>query len=312
MAKKQRPYPTTSCCWNPWLSYLYLYGQNRNTDYQQDDRWSWVDRGKTYDNEQLGNLKDVAEANWLLIVAAINNDVSINEANEMIGDPTEIALYDFAQINGFIKGDLLKTYPEVKHFPFEAERKSMTTEHQLPNNEGFVSFTKGAIDVMLTKAGNLSATEKEQLEQAVNQLSSDGYRVIGFSMKNLKAVGRTKGRRFGARSYAIGCFGDDGPYTARSCRCRCDVQWGAGIKTVMITGDHPEPPNTIARQLGILQADEGLVMTGTDLMSLSAEELADKVGNKYGFMHEYRPNKNLISSKHCKAKGRWWLWPEMG
>ncbi len=232
---------------------------------------------KRYDNEQLGTLKDVAEANWLLIVAAINNDVSINEANEMIGDPTEIALYDFAQINGFIKGDLLKTYPEVKHFPFEAERKSMTTVHQLPNNEGFVSFTKGAIDVMLTKAGNLSATEKEQLEQAVNQLSSDGYRVIGFSMKNLKAFSdELKVEDLEQEVTLLGALGMMDPIRpeAAGAVAMCNE---AGIKTVMITGDHPETAQYIARQLGILQADEGLVMTGTDLMSLSAEELADKV-----------------------------------
>ncbi|QQS27472.1 MAG: cation-translocating P-type ATPase [Sphingobacteriales bacterium] len=231
---------------------------------------------KQYTDQDLECVKNLPDAKMLLIAAALNNDVSKNEAKEIIGDPTEIALFDFAQTNGYFKNELLKSYPEILHFPFEAVRKCMTTIHRLPDNEGFISFTKGAVDVLLDFSTNLNAEEKAAKEESVNQLSSNGYRVIGFSMKTMKELPQNPVvETFEQDTTFLGALGMIDPIRPEAAKA-IEICNKAGIKTVMITGDHPATARYIAKKLGILQSKNDLILTGAELLSLPDEELSAK------------------------------------
>lgn len=118
---------------------------------------------------------------------ALSNDAQMNAEGDIIGDPTEIALYNIAKDNGFDKQELEKDFPRVAEIPFDSDRKRMTTFHKWA--DGFISITKGAIEVMLEKSKDiltldaLKPLDKGDISRVNERMAADGLRILGMAMR---------------------------------------------------------------------------------------------------------------------------------
>jgi len=232
-----------------------------------------------------------SEQKELFTALALSNDAALDALGAAIGDPTEVALYDIAVLKGFVKTDLEKVFPRVAEIPFDSGRKCMTTFHEIPADAPFmaggagrfVSFTKGAIDVLLEKAVNvltsagLQGVDAREFEAVNERMSADGLRVLGMAMRiwdnlpvDLSPEGVEKDLTVLGLVGMMDPVRDEAKEAVRLCR-------SAGIKPVMITGDHPLTATTIATRLGILEAGGKGVLTGRELEQLSLEDFEDRV-----------------------------------
>lgn len=237
----------------------------------------------------------------LLIGGALCNDARLQVDEETaerqrfhaIGDPTEGALVIAAARFGLMKAELDDHKPRVAELPFDSERKRMTTLHSLENSQQsairelldvaapyaqYISFTKGSVDGLLDISTHvwengqrypLSSEYRRRIEESNRLLAENGMRVLGVGFKTL-AVPETgpvleQGLTF------IGFVGIIDPPRAEVKEAVAQAR-GAGIRPVMITGDHPLTALHIARELGITDAN-GRAMTGTELNALSDEDL---------------------------------------
>jgi len=219
-----------------------------------------------------------------------------NERVETIGDPTEGALRLAAVRGGMSYDRLEKQLPRVHELFFDSERKRMTTFHEIPeeglpemlrdvlqNGHGCLAVTKGAVDSMLditrqvwTEDGRreLDDAGREKILSANESLTEKGMRVLGLGLRRLDAVPDTVNPSDERDLCFVGLFGliDPPRPEVKDAVKKCRT---AGIRPVMITGDHPLTALNIARDLGI--ADNERVITGKDLQKQSAEELARSV-----------------------------------
>ncbi len=215
---------------------------------------------------------------------SLNNDAKADAEGRLIGDPTEIALHDFANAGGFLKSELEKKYPRVAEIPFDSDRKSMTTVHQI--DDGVVSFTKGALEALIDRA-DLILTEKGvvkvdrvELDNINRKMANDGLRVLCIAMRDWdKVPDDLSPDNVESNMVILGLAGmmDPPREEAREAVALCKK---AGIKPVMITGDHPITARTIAHRLGILERDDAkAIITGRELERLSLEEFEERVEN---------------------------------
>ena len=179
---------------------------------------------------------------------AVSNDAHRNASGEVSGDPTETALLEAALTAGFDKAALLATMPRVAEFPFDSERKRMTTLHQSP--DGVIAFVKGAPEAVLERC-QVSPADRAEIATAAERMAADGLRVLAVAYRRLPGwAGDTSVDATEDSLTFLGLAGLIDPPRAevleavRVCR-------QAGIVPVMITGDHPATALAIARHLGI-------------------------------------------------------------
>jgi Ca2+-transporting ATPase len=217
----------------------------------------------------------------LMTALALSNDVQDNGSGGVIGDPTEVALYRIARDAGFEKKQLESSYGRVAEIPFDSDRKLMTTFHAW--NKGFVSFTKGATDVLIDKADNVLTSEgpepmdKVEIRRINDRMAADGLRVLGIAMRKWDVLPDDMSPgNVEADLMVLGLTGimdpprEEAKEAVRMCKA-------AGIRPVMITGDHPLTARAIAGRLDILQDDARAIITGKELEKLSLEEFEEKV-----------------------------------
>ena len=217
----------------------------------------------------------------LLAAAALCNDVHRNLADELAGDPTEIALTVLAQQWGGDRDGLLQRFPRVAEIPFEAERKCMTTVHRW--EDGYLSFTKGAVDVLLDRSAALLTAAgpivlvRQGLLQAGEEMARQGLRVLCLAMRRWDSLpAELTPKHLEAELTVLGLVGLQDPPRpeAREAVTLCR---SAGITPVMITGDHPETARSIATQLGILATADDGVITGRQLEEIAADDFRQVV-----------------------------------
>lgn len=221
---------------------------------------------------------------------ALSNDAQVDADGNIIGDPTEIALFNIARDKDFDKKELEEKFPRVTEIPFDSDRKCMTTIHKtgVRNRESgekveFISFTKGAIEVLIEQADNILAAEglkeldKNEILKISERMAADGLRILGVCMRRWDAMpDDISPENIEAGLTILGLVGlmDPPREEAKEAVALCKA---AGIKPVMITGDHPLTARAIAKRLGILDDDTRAVITGRELEKLSLEEFAEKV-----------------------------------
>jgi P-type Ca2+ transporter type 2C len=219
-----------------------------------------------------------------------------------LGDPTEGALVVAAAKAGIVKGELERAMPRVAELPFDSDRKRMTTVHQFPTDAQlvpknlratlngylnkpadapFVGFIKGSVDGLLersTRVWNDGRAEimdekwRAQIQASNDRLASDGMRVLGVGMRWLESLETAKAaENVESEIIFVGLVGMIDPPRAevREAVAKCHT---AGIKTVMITGDHPLTAAYIARDLGIADRNSKTV-TGQELDKMTDEQL---------------------------------------
>ena len=216
----------------------------------------------------------------LVNAAALCNDASLDpdRPGEIIGDPTEGALIFLAQSVGVDHEGLEDRYPRVFEQPFDSQRKRMTTVHEMDG--AIIAYTKGAVDEllllcthMLTAGGVRPMTEEDRANVArlCHRMSEDALRVLGFAMRTLARVPEDDGENVELDLTFVGVTGMIDPprkEVAQSVRvCR-----RAGIRTVMITGDHRATALAIARELGIFREGDTAV-SGEELDAMTDGEL---------------------------------------
>jgi Ca2+-transporting ATPase len=205
---------------------------------------------------------------------ALNNDVAEKDGLPA-GEPTELALYEAAHTAGFNKHELELERPRLATIAFDSTRKQMTTLH--PNAEGVVAYIKGAPEKVLmqcvrAQAGDgLVAFEAEAILAEVEQLASEGYRVLAFAKRELPALPESiQAEAIEQDLVFLGLValmdppGSEVPQAVADCL-------SAGITPVMITGDHPGTAMAIALRLGIAKHKDEM-LSGDRLAKLSDEE----------------------------------------
>jgi len=223
----------------------------------------------THHKYETAELRRGSDYKWLMQAMALNNDVYRDGNNNTIGDPTETALYEFAFSKGYSKSDIEKQYPRVAEIPFDAERKCMTTIHQHGNK--YIAFVKGAMDILMQKANDI--TDSKPWEEAMDKMLADGFRVLGFASREfdtLPAVITPATIENKLQLLGIAGIIDPPREEARQAVHECKT---AGIKPVMITGDHPVTAATIAKRLGMIENGEDGIITGMEMNAMTAYQL---------------------------------------
>ena len=255
-------------------------------------------------DERLNILKVQPALPLILAGGALCNDAALkSEAGtpghfQTVGDPTEGALLVAAARMGMMKADLDQLLPRVAEVPFESERKRMSTIHRLPEagkpvpeplkalgGKPYLCFTKGSVDGLLDISGEvwiegrrepMTDDWRKRITAANEQMAGKGVRVLGVALRILDAVPKTSDSREVERDLVfIGLVGMIDPpreeVKAAVATCRT-----AGIRPVMITGDHPLTARHIAHELGIA-GENDRVLTGVDLEKMSVQQLEGMV-----------------------------------
>ncbi|MBU4305446.1 MAG: cation-translocating P-type ATPase [Candidatus Omnitrophica bacterium] len=204
---------------------------------------------------------------------------------QILGDPTEAALIVAARKQGLFKENLEKDYPRVDEIPFSSERKLMTTIHRLENNglasdsqshkyqDRLFAFSKGAGEVILERS-SLSIEQRQKLLNKLHAMAGEGLRTLAFAYKEI-ASELPRGEV--EKDFVfLGFMGMIDP-PRQEVKEAISLCKQAGIKTVMITGDHLLTAKVIGREIGIW--NKGLALSGDDLDKTSDEELARNIND---------------------------------
>ena len=237
-----------------------------------------------------GNLSDTAADNpvidELIKMSVLANDAVLGADGQSIGDPTETALIDAGLKYSINKNSLKKGLPRIAEIPFDSDRKLMTTIHQ-NNDDDFLVAVKGGLDELLANCTRINdgtsirpLTEKdiEDIHKANMEMASQALRVLAVGYKTISELPAAFTPATIEKDFIfLGMFGmiDPPREEAKEAVRRCKE---AGIKPVMITGDHKITATAIAKSLGIITTGD-CVLTGTDVEMMSDEQLKEMAGN---------------------------------
>jgi len=222
---------------------------------------------------------------------ALCNDAKKSDKGEVLGDPTETALYDLSVNMGIEKTDLENVIPRMAEIPFDSERKCMSTIHEIKDSkvlginseERYVCFTKGAIEVLMEKAtgiitsDGIKSVNHSELAKVANKMASDGLRVLGLAVRFFADMPtEISPDVIENQLILVGLVGmmDPPREEAKEAVALCK---SAGIIPVMITGDHPLTARSIAKRIGIIEEDDHSIITGRELEKLTLEEFEERV-----------------------------------
>lgn len=221
-------------------------------------------------SENSEDIKDVL----LYGTLCCNGSVTIENGKEThIGDPTETSIVYAAYKNGINKDDINKQYERIGELPFDSDRKLMSTINVMDGKN--VVIVKGAIDVLLTRCikGNL-----EKAKDIAENMSKDALRVIAIAKKEISSVpSELTSEELENGLEFVGLVGMIDP-PREEVKEAVKVCKQAGIRPVMITGDHIVTASAIAKQIGILEEGHKAI-TGSELQAMTEEQLNDEVRN---------------------------------
>jgi Ca2+-transporting ATPase len=217
----------------------------------------------------------------VLSYAALCNNGAINSSGSTIGDPTEIALIDAAMAAGINKNRLDLEWPRLDELPFDSERKLMTTLHS--NSDGhYLIVTKGAPEVLINRCSHISHkgeiselthSKRRELNELNISMANKALRVIAIAFRKSLSpiIMKEDGLIFAGLLGMIDPPREEVPAAVSVC-----LQ--AGIKPVMITGDHVATARAIAKKIGILKPGD-LSITGSEISELDEKSLCDRIDN---------------------------------
>ena len=205
----------------------------------------------------------------LLRAALLCSDATVNENGE-VGDPTETALVRLGEGYSFDEEEKRKKYPRLAELPFDSDRKLMSTVHQLA--DGLTMLTKGAVDVMMERT-ILSDAEKQEIGRVNEELSQQGLRVLAFGKRILEKPEVGLDDECQLQFLGLIAMMDPPREESKEAVRECI---SAGIRPIMITGDHKVTASAIAKEIGILTPGTEAV-EGAVIESMSDEELREFV-----------------------------------
>jgi Ca2+-transporting ATPase len=258
--------------------------------------------------------KPEGDAELLLRIGALCNNAQLRKKEaedswEIFGDPTEGALIVAAEKAEFGKEELDEVYPRIREIPFTSERKRMTTLHKTPQND-VVAYVKGAPETILEictrilengKEVKLTPAKVSKVLQSNEQLAGNALRVLAMAYKRLlSAEEKYEDDAIEKDLVFVGLQGMIDPPREEAIKANATCQ-KAGIRTVMITGDHKLTAVAIAKEVGIFREDD-LVLTGTELDKLDDKEFEQEV-EKISVYARVSPEHKLRIVTGWKKKG---------
>jgi calcium-translocating P-type ATPase len=260
-----------------------------------------------HDVARVDKLAGLAETHWLFFEAALLCH-TLKEAEQegqqtVLGDPMELALVDMART---ILG-AREAYPRVDEVPFDSDRKRLSVLHRTP--QGLVLYTKGALEALLPFCSRvqlsgdvcpLSTELQKEFLLAQDNLAAEGLRVLAFAYRTVPE--RYDRDHLEEGLILSGLAGLEDPprpeVPAAIGRCK-----DAGIKVIMVTGDHPHTAQAIARQIGLVKADHSLAITGEELRRMSPTQLQLALGVPEILFARASADQKMRIVNALKAKG---------
>ena len=265
-----------------------------------------------YDNEIHDASEEISNDNMALRVMNLANDTKISQDNSLLGDPTETAMVQYGLDKKYDVREELVNIPRVAEVPFDSTRKLMTTIHQLEDGKYLVA-TKGAPDMLLDrvtkieKHGEVSAfTEDDRttLMKLNKEMATQALRVLAMAYKVIDTLPETIDTDSIEHDLIFaGLVGMIDP-ERKEAAAAIKVAQSAGIRTIMITGDHRDTAQAIAKRLGILRPDqEAGVLTGGELNDISDEEL-ERTVETYSVYARVSPQHKVRIVKAWQKNGK--------
>jgi len=266
------------------------------------------DKTGTLTQNKMTVVDHVGQTDLIATAMALCSDANLNEENQAEGEPTECALVNFAYSVGLHKADLEKATPRVDEAPFDSGRKMMSTVHDLGGS--FVQYTKGGPDVVLARCAYYyeNGETKPMTEEKRAQIMADNKAMADKALRVLAAAKRDWSEKptdntpefLEQNLVFLGLTGMIDPVrpevkdAINECR-------NAGIRAVMITGDHKDTAVAIAKELGII-SDASEAITGAELDNISDDEICEVV-KKYGVYARVQPEHKTRIVTAWKANG---------
>lgn len=268
---------------------------------------------KVYTNGKLQSAAtELGADNTTLRIMNFANDTKVDPDGKLIGDPTETALVQFGLDHNFDVRDVLKSEPRVAELPFDSDRKLMSTIHKEADGTYFVAV-KGAPDQLLKRVTRIEINgevrpitdEDKQAILATNKdLAKQALRVLMMAYKTTNDIPTLESEVVESDlifSGLVGMIDPERPEAAEAVR----VAKEAGIRPIMITGDHQDTAEAIAKRLGIIDPNdtEDHVFTGAELNELSDEEF-QKVFKQYSVYARVSPEHKVRIVKAWQNDGK--------
>ena len=268
---------------------------------------------KVYTNGQLQSAdKELGADNTTLRIMNFANDTKVDPDGKLIGDPTETALVQFGLDHNFDVRDVLKSEPRVAELPFDSDRKLMSTIHKEAVGTYFVAVT-GAPDQLLKRVTRIEINgeirpitdaDKQAILTTNKDLAKQALRVLMMAYKTTNEIPTLESAVVESDlifSGLVGMIDPERPEAAEAVR----VAKEAGIRPIMITGDHQDTAEAIAKRLGIIDPNdtEDHVFTGAELNELSDEEF-QKVFKQYSVYARVSPEHKVRIVKAWQNDGK--------
>ncbi len=249
------------------------------------------------------------DKNLLALAMALASDANIGASGQAEGEPTECALVNYANSLGINKAEIEDDYPRVGEAPFDSMRKMMSTVHK--TKDGIVQYTKGAPDELLKccthyldkdgKTVALTEEYKKQILDSNKEMANKALRVLASAQKvydkqptDFSPAALEQGLCYIGQTGMIDPVRPEVMAAVEECR-------KAGIRPIMITGDHKDTAVAIAKSLGII-TDESQAITGAMLEEISEQQLIQDI-EKYSVYARVQPEHKVRIVKAWKSKG---------
>ena len=252
------------------------------------------DKTGTLTQNKMTVVEHMGETQLLATAMALCSDANLNENNQAEGEPTECALVNFAYSVGLHKADLEQATPRVDEAPFDSGRKMMSTVHAADGK--FVQYTKGGPDVVLARCTAylengevkpMTDAKRAEIMESNKALADKALRVLAAAMRVWSEKPAENNPEFLETDLCfVGLTGMIDPVRPEV-KPAIEACAAAGIRPVMITGDHKDTAVAIAKELGII-TDASQAITGAELDAISDEELPEAV-KKYSVYARVQP-----------------------
>ena len=252
------------------------------------------DKTGTLTQNKMTVVEHVGETNLVATAMALCSDANLNDQNQAEGEPTECALVNFAYSVGLHKAEQEKATPRVDEAPFDSGRKMMSTVHAVGGK--FVQYTKGGPDVVLARctsywedgeAKPMTDAKRAEIMAANKAMADKALRVLAAAKRDWEAKPTDNTPEFLETDLCfVGLTGMIDPVRPEV-KAAIEECRAAGIRPVMITGDHKDTAVAIAKELGII-ADASEAITGAELDAISDDEICEFV-KKFGVYARVQP-----------------------
>lgn len=266
------------------------------------------DKTGTLTQNRMTVVEHYGDEEMLARTMAMCCDAQLGEDGLAIGEPTEAALVNYAASLGMKKNLMEQESPRIDEAPFDSSRKMMSTIHQTA--DGIIQYTKGAPDVILSRCthylenGEIHPVDDRKREEILSknrEMAGQALRVLAASLRRWEQRPESNQPEFLEQQLTfVGLTGMIDPVRPEV-KPAIDLCRTAGIRPVMITGDHKDTAVAIARQLGIISGPQQ-AMTGSELDQMDDNELAENI-NRYGVYARVQPEHKVRIVNAWKKHG---------